>query len=223
MAIASAQSVTAMPASIQDGARAAAPNDMEALGQRFLQLLVAQLKNQDPLNPLDNAQMTLQLAQMSTVEGINRLNAGLDALLDSQRASQALQTAALIGRQVLVAGDRLSLAGGEAIGVVELKATADRVRIEVLDAAGERVRWLELGALPAGVHRFVWDGRDAAGVALPSGDYRYKVIAERGAQAVAATPLSMDRVRSVILAAASVELELEHSGRQGLDTLRQIF
>lgn len=205
------------------GARTAAPvNEVEAAGQRFLKLLITQLRNQDPLNPLDNAQMTLQLAQMSTVEGINRLNAGLQALLESHRVGQTLQAAALIGRTVLVEGRQLLLGEAGATGGLELAGAAERVRVEVLDADGQTVRRLDLGALPAGVHRFAWDGQNDAGEALPAGRYGFTVSATRAGQPVAVAALALDRVAGVITGGAEIGLDLATLGRHTLTQVRQI-
>ncbi len=198
---------------------------MREVEDRFLKLLVTQLRNQDPMNPMQNAELTMQLAQMSTVEGINKLNAGLEALLTSYQASQTLQAAGLIGHQVFVAGDRLGLsAEGMAIGGLALEQAADKVTVSILDAGGAGVRRLDLGHLPAGLSRFVWDGKDDRGAALPpDASYRFRVEAEQAGKPVKATTLMLDQVYSVITGAAGMSLELAHSGRLALDEVRQIF
>ncbi|MFZ2386601.1 MAG: flagellar hook capping FlgD N-terminal domain-containing protein, partial [Polaromonas sp.] len=124
--------------------------------QRFLKLLVTQLNNQDPLNPLDNAQLTSQLAQMSTVSGIEKLNTAFQSLLAQSGSSQVLQSASLIGRTVLVPGNELALAQGTGGSTnvpfaVEMPAGADSVKVTVTNAAGDTVRSYDLGALPQGV------------------------------------------------------------------------
>lgn len=198
---------------------------MREVEDRFLKLLVTQLRNQDPMNPMQNAELAMQLAQMSTVEGINKLNAGLETLLTSWRASQTLQAAALIGRQVFVAGERLQLGeDGQAVGGLELTEAASAVTVNIIDASGAVLRRLDLGSLPAGLSRFVWDGKDAAGVSLPpDGVYRFSVSAEREGRPVRATALNLDQVASVITDPAGMALELARSGRLGLEQVRQIF
>src|SRR5687767_7932008 len=102
------------------GATNTAKSAADDIQDRFLKLLVTQMKNQDPLNPLDNAQVTTQLAQISTVNGVERLNSAIRAISDSFAAGQSLQAAGMIGREVLVPGSTLQLAGGAARFGVEL-------------------------------------------------------------------------------------------------------
>ena len=92
----------------------AVEGSVEADTNKFMTLLVTQLKNQDPMNPLDNAQLTTQLAQLSTVTGVNKLNTTLESLKASYQSSEALQATNLIGHGVLVAGDFINLASGKA-------------------------------------------------------------------------------------------------------------
>ena len=127
--------------------------------QRFLKLLVTQLNNQDPLNPLDNAQLTSQLAQMSTVSGIEKLNSAFQSLLAQSGFNQVLQSASLIGRTVLVPGSELTLNPGVDVPfAVEVTGAAEAVKVSITNAAGEVVRNLDLGALPPGVKTLSWDG-----------------------------------------------------------------
>ncbi|MDD5388221.1 MAG: flagellar hook assembly protein FlgD [Gallionellaceae bacterium] len=190
---------------------------------RFLKLLVTQLKNQDPLNPMQNAELTSQLAQMSTVEGVNKLNTSMDGLLTQMRATQALQGASLIGRQVLAEGNQLNLGAAGAAGGVNLAGTVDTLKIDILNAAGSVVRSLDLGAQPAGLTRFGWDGLDASGNTLAEGAYGYKVTASAAGKAVNATQYSLAEVLSVSLASSGVDVELTGLGSLGLDKIKQIF
>lgn len=196
---------------------------IKSVEDRFLKLLVTQLRNQDPMNPMENAELTMQLAQMSTVEGINNLNGSLAALLDSYRNSQTLQAATLIDRQVLVDGDYIQLAGGLGGGAVELQQAADQMRVDILDAHGQAVRSLDLGQSPAGLQRFAWDGLDAFGKPVADGVYRFAVSASRAGERVEGTALSLDRVSSVVTQGGQVRIGLYGSGERGLDQVRQIF
>jgi len=103
----------------------------DQIQDRFLKLLTTQLRNQDPLNPLDNAQMTSQLAQINTISGIEKMNATLGKMLDFYNAGQGMQAAGLIGKYVLVAGNNLTLANGQSAGGVLLKEAADQVTVSV--------------------------------------------------------------------------------------------
>src|SRR4030065_1785635 len=103
---------------------------------RFLKLLVTQMKNQDPLNPLDNAQITSQMAQISTVSGIDKLNTTLQNMAASFAANQSLQVTNMIGHGVLVPGSTMQLADGKSIGGVDLPQAVDQVTITIREAQG---------------------------------------------------------------------------------------
>ena len=205
------------------GTKAGAAGSAAELSDRFLKLLVTQLKNQDPLNPMENAELTSQLAQMSTVEGVNKLNASMDGLVSQMRASQALQGAALIGRQVLAEASQLNLGEAGAAGGVDLAATVDSLKIDILNASGSVVRSLDLGAQPAGMTRFYWDGQDAAGNALAAGTYDYRISASAAGKSVEATGYGLAEVLSVALADDGLDVELTGLGSLGMDKIKQIF
>jgi flagellar basal-body rod modification protein FlgD len=169
----------------------------DAAQSRFLKLLTTQLKNQDPLNPLDNAQMTSQLAQISTVDGIERLNATLQSLISDSSNSQTLQAAALVGHGVLIPGSSVGLEKGAAFGGVELAADADAVTVNITDSNGLLMRSMSLGSVKAGAHTFNWDGNTDAGVAAAEGNYSFTVTAQQGSKAVDATALALGLVTSV--------------------------
>jgi flagellar basal-body rod modification protein FlgD len=184
---------------------------------------VTQLKNQDPMNPMENAELTTQLAQMSTVEGINKMNASLDGLVAQFKASQVLQGASLVGRQVLAEGDVLNLGSGGAAGGVELEGAADSVKIKVFDSNGSLLQTLDLGKQDAGLVRFAWDGTDADGVAQALGDYTFSATASAGAASVAATQFTLGSVLSVSLNESDMDVEIDGLGERGLSQIRQIF
>ena len=192
--------------------------------QRFLKLLVTQLNNQDPLNPLDNAQLTSQLAQMSTVSGIEKLNTAFASLLAQSGSSQVLQSASLIGRTVLVPGSDAALAKGAPVPfALDMPQAADAVKVTVLDAAGQPVRSLDLGALPQGVKTLSWDGLSDSGAAAAEGAYTFKVEATSGTAAVAASTLTYAGVASVAQGASGVALELASGRKANLADVRLIL
>ena len=175
---------------------------------RFLKLLVAQMRNQDPLNPLDNAQVTSQMAQISTVTGIDKLNTTVEGLNAQFAQSQMLQVAAMVGRDVVVKGDTLAVAAGVGQGGFELAGPADKVSIDILGPAGQVQGHLELGAQGSGRHGFDWTAPAGAADA----GLRFRVSASAGTAAVAATPLMRDHIDAVSTAEGQLRLELSRSG-----------
>ena len=185
---------------------------------RFLKLLVTQLKNQDPLNPVDNAQMTSQMAQISTVTGIEKLNSTVESLNGQFVQMQAVQGAALVGKDVILKGDKLSVRDGVASGMFEIDSAADIVKAEVLSPAGLVVDTLNLGAQSSGRHAFVWPntggvGVDAAGNLSQDAGYRFRITANSGAASLTTTALMKDQVSAVNTGGASLTLELARSGK----------
>jgi flagellar basal-body rod modification protein FlgD len=198
-------------------------NATEEMNDRFLTLFVTQLKNQDPLNPLDNAQVTSQLAQISTVQGIESLNGTLNRLLEFYEGGQAMQAASMIGKSVLIPGNALSLGNGMAVGGIELANAADRVKVDISDANGLLMRTLDLGAQQAGHFGFSWDGKTDAGVSAVDGRYTFKVNAVQGENTVAAEPLGFGTVSAVVRANGGFQLDLGEAGTVGFDAVRSIL
>jgi len=202
---------------------ASAADATTEMSDRFLKLLVTQLKNQDPMNPMENAELTTQLAQMSTVEGVNKLNTTLDGLVSQFKMNQAMQGAALVGRQVLAEGDALKLGASGAAGGIDLAAAVDSLKVKVFDANGVLVQTLALGEQDAGLVRFVWDGKNAGGTAQEEGDYTFTAEAGNADGTVAATTYALGSVLSVALNDTSTDVEVSGLGVRGLDQIRQIF
>ncbi len=190
------------------GNSAAAPTANEAgSADRFLKLLVTQLQNQDPMNPMDNAQITSQMAQINTVNGIEKLNVTVEGLNTQFAQLQALSGVSLVGREITVKGNQLELRGGRAEGAFDLAGTAGTVKVEVLNGAGRVVGSVDMGTQDAGRHAFEWN---AAGV--PDGRYGFRVVAAQGTTAVAATPLMRDRVEAVRTVGNALTLETAGNG-----------
>ena len=212
-----AQNSSLAKSSASDTASASATQD------RFLKLLVTQMKNQDPLNPLDNAQVTSQMAQLSTVSGIDKLNSTLQALSNSMAVNQSVSATSMIGHGVLVSGSTVSLVNGQAVGGVELTQSADSVKVAIQDAAGNTVRTLQLGAQNAGVVPFAWDGQTDAGTAAANG--AYKLTSEAVLAGNKATPatLAFGTVNAVTPGAQGVTLDVGQLGSFALSAVKQVM
>lgn len=190
---------------------------------RFLALLVAQMKNQDPLSPVDNAQVTSQLAQISTVDGIERLNTSMKAMSGSVDSTQAVQGAALAGRQVLATGNSLTLSQGKGIGGFQLDQAVDNLNIVINDASGNALHHVSLGPQQTGVNGFTWDGTNDAGKPAPDGSYTYKIQALSQGKEVPVTSLSYGMVSGVSRGADGFALNIAGLGNRSLDQVKQIM
>jgi flagellar basal-body rod modification protein FlgD len=195
----------------------------DSIQNRFITLLVAQLKNQDPLNPLDNAEVTSQMAQLSTVTGISNLNTTLASLKSSYSESQTLQASSMIGRGVLAPGSNVVLNNNMAVMGVELKDPADNVQITVRNSAGETVRTFNLGSVEAGVKAVAWDGKNDSGKKVDDGTYKMDVKAVTGGKAVTATALSYGEVSSVTTGAGGIKLDVSTLGSLNMSDVRKIY
>ena len=167
--------------------------DPNAAQDRFLKLLVAQLNNQDPMNPMDNAQMTSQMAQINTVTGIQQLNLSMQGMTEQFAAMQTLQGTMMICRSVLAEGDRLAVdEKGSGKGYFVLGNTATSTKIEVLSPSGQVVDTVDLGAQEKGRHDFTWDtSKYTAGD--PS-TLRFRVVAANKDGAVDSSTLMQSKV-----------------------------
>lgn len=191
------------------GGTSATAARMEEGQDRFLRLLVAQMSNQDPLNPLDNAQVTTQLAQISTVNSIEQLNRTMTGFVSQFGAQQALQAANLVGRGVLIEGDRMRVienAEGArmAHGGFEMLVPSGQVRLEVLNAAGEVIDTVELGSAPAGRHPFTYDATDHE----PGAELQFRVVAGAGDAATPVATYSVGFIDAISVDGGDLTLEL---------------
>ena len=198
-------------------------SELEDTQDRFLKLLVTQMKSQDPMNPLDNAQVTSQFAQLSTVSGINKLNDALTAMASSYQTSQTLQAASMINHGVLTPGSGIDMAKGSALLGVDLEGAADKVSVTIRDASGKVVRTLEAGAQQAGSQPLTWDGKADDGSALADGHYKFEIAASQGGAKVSATGLQFGLVDSVVTGAKGVKLNVGGMGTVDLANVRQIL
>jgi len=188
----------------------------KALGKdAFLQLLVTQLKNQNPLDPQDNSAFVAQLAQFSSLEGITTLNSTVSSLAGNYSSSQALQASSLVGRNVIVQTNTVQLDDPSKgmTGSVTVPSSIAGGTVSITDSSGTVVRTLDLGSRAAGSASFTWDGKDKDGNLVKTGTYTVKANASiNGTSTDMATYLPAT-VNSVTISQTGGELMLNLSGK----------
>lgn len=225
---------SSVTSALNAGAASGRAGQSAALQDSFMTLLVTQLQNQDPLSPMENKEMTSQLAQINTVSGIEKLNDSLGQINDQIDAGQTLQASGLIGKGVLVPGDRILLSQGEdgdgevtttPFGV-ELEQPADNVTVTITNQAGEVINRYDLGGVDAGVESFSWDGETSDGQIAADGAYHVSVEASRGGEPVPVDSLNYAVVGSVTPPTDGGPLTLDLGavyGRVELSDIKQIL
>ncbi len=206
-----------------NGGKASKKNSVSDIQDRFMTLLVTQMKNQDPLNPMDNAQVTSQMAQLSTVTGIDKLNATLESMMSSAQNSQSMQASSLIGHSALVAGSTVHFNGTTGNFGIELPTSVDSLQITISDAAGNPIRQLALGKQNEGIIPLSWDGYADNGTRAISGDYNISVSAKSGGNAATANTLSLEQINSISTGTNGVKLNLSNASSVTTADLKQIF
>ena len=198
-------------------------SSIEEAQDRFMKLLVTQLQTQDPMNPMDNAAVTSQMAQISTVQGIEKLNQSMTSLNEMYKSSQSVAAAALIGRIALASGSQMVLSSGKAVAGVDLAKNADKVTINVNNADGKTVYTEVLNDQKAGVLQFQWDGKDDSGNQLADGNYSLSVTASQGDTSVEATPLAYSTVQAMSWNNGTPMLHLANGKETTVDAIRQLI
>jgi len=212
---------TGNPAS---GASTVGASSAQQIQNEFLTLLVTQMKNQDPLNPMDSSQMTSQLAQISTVQGVQDLNTSIQSLLTQMNALQGVDSANLIGRSALVAGSSLTLGPNGAGGGYQLGSAVDSGTITITDASGNVVQQLALPSTAAGVSTFTWDGTTAGGGTAPAGNYTFSISATAGGNPAAVTTLSLGTIQGTSTnASGATQFNMGPLGQVGMSGLVQLM
>ena len=217
---------TTSTAPLSSGEQQVSAASSQTLGQEeFIKLLIAQVQNQDPFEPMENGEFIGQMAQFSSVDGIKKMSASIEEMSQSFQHGQSLQAAALVGRQVVAPTSAAILADGKPVmGQVDLPGSTSSLIIEVKDSKGSVVQRLDLGNQASGRVAFSWDGKDDQGVMQPDGNYY--VVAKghvNGSEENLATQMGI-AVDSVTLGAASGGplLRLADGTEIGLDEVKQI-
>ena len=196
------------------------------LGQEdFLELMITQLRNQDPFKPMESGEFLGQIAQFGTVSGIQDLQNSFSDFSSRLFSSQALEAASLVGREVLVPGDTsVHVAGEYTVGSVDLPNSVNQLDVKVYTATGQLVRTINMGAQDGGMSSFAWDGVNDEGQMMPSGVYRFEAETRNGATTTAAETFLSTQVLSVELGRNnnSMTLETRSMGSVDFSTVRRI-
>lgn len=197
----------------------------QSLGKdAFLQLLVTQLKNQNPLSPQDNGAFVAQLAQFSSLEGINTLNDSVNNISSNFSSSQALQASSLVGRSIITQTDKAMVDTSKSMtGSVAVTSAVGNVSVKITDKDGNVVRTVDMGAQSAGSQNFIWDGKNDKGEVAPAGTYTFNATTktDKGDSVALATSLPAT-VTSVTLSKTGGEMLLNLAGGMGSVKLSQI-
>jgi flagellar basal-body rod modification protein FlgD len=219
-----ADPIAALAAQSSVAANASKPKDQ--LDQAsFLRLMIAQFRNQDPTKPQDPSQFLGQLAQFSTVSGIQGMQSSLTSLSDSLRSSQVLDGASLVGRQILAPQDTLNYSGtGLVTGALDIPTGASTVEFSVTDSAGQLVRRVTMPATN-GTMEFAWDGANDQGAHVAAGQYKLTAIANVGGKNESLPVLLASQVDSVTIDPTSHQLTLNTAtlGSIALSNVRRVM
>jgi len=183
--------------------------DPQKIQERFIALLTAQMKNQDPLAPADNNQITTQMSQLSTVTGIANMNKNISDIGKTLESTQTLNATGLLGRAVLTEGNELRLVDSKgAQFAFDLASDAQDVSVTIKDVTGRVVAVQSLGSGDSGINEFTWDGTDQNGQKAPFGKYTFEVESNSGGNKVSAKELQRGEVLGVTRSAEGPVLRL---------------
>jgi len=200
-----------------------------SLGQEdFLKLMLAQMQNQDPMKPSDNGEFLGQMAQFSTVDGLQNMQKSLDTLTNSLVSNQALEASSMVGRFVRVPSETNYLPEGEGerfFGAIELENSTPNLKVEIVSGAGEVIKTIGLNEQSAGMVKFAWDGTNAAGEVMPKGDYTMRATAVTNGEPTAVSTMAIAPVESVTLGRNGEQMKLNilGVGERAMDSVREIM
>ena len=209
----------------RDAATAKKKNPNELGIDAFLTLMTAQLKNQDPMKPLEGTEFISQLATFGTVSGVQGMQNSLETLATSLRSTQTLNGSTMVGREVLAEADSFThTQGGTVNGELEVPSGTTSMQIRITDSSGAVVREI---ALPntAGTQKFTWDGRLANGTAAPSDKYDIEAVATVAGESGSVPLMLAGRVSSVSIDVTGTNLTLNTSalGSVAMANVRRVM
>jgi len=187
-------------------------DDGQIATEDYLSLMTAQLKNQDPLKPMDNGEFLGQIAQFATVSGIGDLNDSFDGFAQSMQSDQALQGSTLVGRSVLVPSSIGMMTAEDGLkGQINVAEAVTDLKVQIYNETGVPVRTIEMGSA-AGYTNFTWDGFDENGVSLPSGTYQFKATGTVNGDNTAFATATVAKVESVLVGSGGQGLTMNLAG-----------
>lgn len=200
--------------------------ESDELGQQdFINLMITQLRNQDPFEPLQSGEFIGQLAQFGTVSGIGELKDTVSDLASSLISNQTLEATNLIGKNALVPSDNLSLESDESTkGAIAVNTPSNNVTVSIFDAAGKLVQTLPIGVVNSGLQDFEWDGIDASGNQAEPGEYFFSAVGVQGENNVAFDTFSYKEIESISLGenASSIRLNVSNGSELKISEILKI-
>ncbi|MBE9610770.1 flagellar hook assembly protein FlgD [Chitinilyticum piscinae] len=198
-------------------------SEVEEQQDRFLKMLVTQLQNQDPMNPMDNAQTTSQMAQINTVTGIEKLNKTMETMMSLYAGTQVMQSAQLIGKDVLAPGKDFHFDGKQADFSFDVPEGVKSAEVKITDAKGNVVAVLPYSAPQSGVKPVVWDGKLENGTTAPAGDYKVSVKAQdQNGKEIALNSYTWQSVKSVQFGSEGVVALMSNGNRVSFGSILEI-
>jgi flagellar basal-body rod modification protein FlgD len=189
----------------------------------FMRLLVKQLQTQDPMNPMDNAQTTSQMAQINTVTGIGKLNETMNQMQSLYAGTQVMQAAGLIGKEVLTPGNGFHFDGKNTADLrVSVPEGASAVTLSVFDKDGVEVAKLPVNSSAPGLAKVEWDGKKEDGTLFPAGSYTVVAKGQKDGKEIALDTVTWQVAKSVEFGSSGVGVYLANGGKTGFGDVIQI-
>ncbi len=204
--------------------RPPAKNNNQLGQEEFLKLMTAQMNNQDPMKPMQDGEFFSQIAQFSSVAGIQELQQSFSQVATALQSNQALQASTMVGRTVMIQSNEAVFDGVEPVnGKVGVANATTELTVNVYNTTGELVRSMRMGGQNSGVVDFSWDGRNESGEQMVAGDYRIEAIAQTGGESIELGTLLAERVESVTLGSDGVTLDLASDRSVPLSGIKQVM
>ncbi len=203
-------SISSIPHSIHSQSSANVDKRKTYLDQQdFFNLFITQLKNQNPLHPMDHYQMATQVVQFNSLESLYRIHQSIELIAAYQSSMNALQAAGLIGKKVETESQSLFINGGKVSEGYYQLSKPGRVKIEIYNDKGQLIRTLEEGMKDVSKQKFFWDGKSESGIKQPDGNYSFRVSAvdEKG-ETIVVSHLRIETVTGIHFENGVIYLDL---------------